>query len=64
MSRRRVLIMEAAGWDFHNFNVLYRGHTEVEVVGFTATQISNISGRRYPEALAGEGYPEGIPIFP
>jgi len=56
--------MEAAGWDFYNFNVLYRGHTEVEVVGFTETQISNISGRRYPEALAGEGYPEGIPIFP
>ena len=64
MSRRRVLIMGAAGRDFHNFNVLYRGDAEVEVVGFTATQIPNISGRRYPEALAGEGYPEGIPIFP
>ncbi|MCZ6600205.1 MAG: GTPase [Acidobacteria bacterium] len=64
MSRRRVLIMGAAGRDFHNFNVLYRGNAEVQVVGFTATQIPNISGRRYPEALAGEGYPEGIPIFP
>ena len=64
MSRRRVLIMGAAGRDFHNFNVLYRGSTGIEVVGFTATQIPNISGRCYPAALAGEGYPEGIPIFP
>jgi predicted GTPase len=64
MSRRRILILGAAGRDFHDFNVLYRNDAEVEVAGFTATQIPNIAGRRYPAALAGDGYPEGIPIFP
>jgi predicted GTPase len=64
MSRRRILILGAAGRDFHNFNVLYRHDPEVEVVGFTATQIPNIAGRRYPAALAGDRYAEGIPIFP
>ena len=60
----RVLILGAAGRDFHNFNVLYRGNAEFEVVGFTATQIPNIDARRYPSDLAGAGYPDGIPIFP
>lgn len=64
MERRRVVIMGAAGRDFHNFNVLYRGHPEYEVVAFTATQIPNISGRTYPPILAGPEYPEGIPIVP
>jgi predicted GTPase len=64
MTRRRVVIAGAAGRDFHNFNLVYRGREEVEVVAFTATQIPNIDGRRYPAALAGDGYPEGIPIVP
>ena len=62
MDRRRVLIAGAAGRDFHNFNVVYRGRAEFEVVAFTATQIPNIDGRVYPAELAGELYPEGIPI--
>ena len=62
MSKERVIIMGAAGRDFHNFNTLYRGNASVEVVAFTATQIPNIEGRRYPAALAGELYPNGIPI--
>src|SRR5438067_11522121 len=64
MNRTRVLIAGAAGRDFHNFNLVYRGREEFEVVGFTATQIPNIDGRVYPPALAGELYPEGIPIWP
>jgi predicted GTPase len=64
MTRTRVLIAGAAGRDFHNFNVVYRGRDDVEVVAFTATQIPNIDGRVYPPELAGEGYPEGIPIVP
>lgn len=60
--RRRILIAGAAGRDFHNFNVLYRGREEYEVVAFTATQIPNIDGRVYPPELAGALYPEGIPI--
>jgi predicted GTPase len=59
---RRVLIMGAAGRDFHNFNVAYRGNPASEVVAFTATQIPFIDDRTYPAALAGEGYPQGIPI--
>jgi predicted GTPase len=62
MDRRRVLIAGAAGRDFHNFNVVYRGRPEFEVVAFTATQIPNIDGRVYPAELAGELYPDGIPI--
>src|ERR671936_2398829 len=58
----RVLIAGAAGRDFHNFNVVYRGREEYEVVAFTATQIPNIEGRVYPPELAGELYPDGIPI--
>ena len=63
MSARRVLIMGAAGRDFHDFNVRYREHPEFEVVGFTATQIPNITDRRYPAQLAGPHYPDGIPIY-
>jgi predicted GTPase len=62
MSRRRVLIMGAAGRDFHNFNAVFRNDEEYEVVAFTATQIPNIDGRRYPPALSGPLYPNGIPI--
>ncbi len=60
---RKLVIMGAAGRDFHNFNVLFRDRTDVRVVAFTATQIPNIEGRRYPPALAGRHYPEGIPIL-
>jgi predicted GTPase len=59
---RKVLIAGAAGRDFHNFNVAFRGRDDVRVVAFTATQIPDIEGRVYPAALAGEGYPDGIPI--
>src|SRR5947208_5243971 len=59
---RRVLIMGAAGRDFHNFNVVYRDDPDVQVVGFTATQIPFISERRYPPELAGPRYPDGIAI--
>jgi predicted GTPase len=64
MARTRVLIAGAAGRDFHNFNLVYRDRPEYEVVAFTATQIPNIDGRRYPAELAGSSYPEGIPILP
>jgi predicted GTPase len=64
MDRIRTLILGAAGRDFHNFNVVYRRDARYDVVGFTAAQIPNIAGRRYPEALAGSLYPRGIPIFP
>jgi predicted GTPase len=57
-----VLIAGAAGRDFHNFNLVYRGRPDYEVVAFTATQIPNIDGRVYPSELAGELYPDGIPI--
>jgi len=60
----RTVIMGAAGRDFHNFNVFYRDNPDYEVVAFTATQIPNIEGRKYPPALSGEQYPEGIPIYP
>src|SRR6266511_1789025 len=64
MGRTRVLIAGAAGRDFHNFNLVYRDRPEYEVVAFTATQIPNIDGRRYPADLAGSLYPDGIPILP
>ena len=64
MARKRVLIMGAAGRDFHNFNVYFRDNPDYEVVAFTAAQIPNIEGRLYPVELAGEGYPAGIPIHP
>ena len=60
----RTLIMGAAGRDFHNFNVYFRDNDKYQVVAFTATQIPNIEGRRYPAELAGKLYPAGIPIFP
>jgi len=61
--RIRTLIMGAAGRDFHNFNTVYRDDDRYEVVAFTATQIPDIAGRRYPPELAGRLYPEGIPIL-
>ena len=64
MKRKKIIIMGAAGRDFHNFNVLYRDNKDVEIVAFTATQIPEIEGRRYPRALAGPLYPKGIPIYP
>jgi predicted GTPase len=60
----RIVIAGAAGRDFHNFNVAFRGREDVEVLAFTATQIPDIEGRVYPAELAGERYPDGIPIVP
>ena len=60
---KTVLILGAAGRDFHNFNVVFRQNLDYQVVAFTATQIPDIAGRRYPPALAGRLYPDGIPIF-
>ncbi len=62
--KKKVIIMGAAGRDFHNFNTYYRDNEDYEVVAFTATQIPNIDGRKYPTELAGKLYPEGIPIHP
>jgi len=62
--KKRTLIMGAAGRDFHNFNTFYRDNDDYEVVAFTATQIPDIEGRKYPAELAGSNYPEGIPIYP
>jgi predicted GTPase len=64
MDRERVVIMGAAGRDFHDFNVVYRDDPSVEVVAFTATQIPGIADRTYPATLAGPQYPSGIPIRP
>jgi len=63
MQKRRVLIMGAAGRDFHNFNLVYRDNPQYEVVAFTATQIPDIEDRKYPPKLAGKLYPNGIPIW-
>ena len=63
MARIRTIIMGAAGRDFHNFNVFFRNNQDYEVVAFTATQIPNIEGRKYPKELSGSLYPEGIPIY-
>lgn len=63
MAKRKVIIVGAAGRDFHNFNMLYRDRDDVEVIAFTATQIPDIDGRKYPAELAGKNYPEGIPIY-
>ena len=60
---KTVLILGAAGRDFHNFNVFFRQNLDYQVVAFTATQIPDIAGRRYPAVLAGRLYPDGIPIF-
>ncbi len=64
MKRTRVIIMGAAGRDFHNFNTVFRNDERYEVIAFTATQIPNIDGRKYPKELAGQLYPKGIPIYP
>ncbi|MGQ9845002.1 MAG: cyclic 2,3-diphosphoglycerate synthase [Caldisericia bacterium] len=61
--KKKVIIMGAAGRDFHNFNTFFRNNSDYEVVAFTATQIPNIEGRKYPATLAGKLYPNGIPIF-
>jgi len=60
---KNILILGAAGRDFHNFNIVFRDHDDFRVVGFTAAQIPGISNRRYPPGLAGHLYPDGIPIF-
>ncbi|MZP57062.1 MAG: GTPase, partial [Bacteroidales bacterium] len=62
--KRKVIIMGAAGRDFHNFNVFFRDNKDYEVVAFTATQIPGIDDKKYPAALAGKLYPEGIKIYP
>jgi predicted GTPase len=64
MNRKKVIILGAAGRDFHNFDVYFKDNPEFEVVGFTATQIPGIESRAYPAALSGPSYPEGLPIFP
>jgi predicted GTPase len=64
MRRTKVIIMGAAGRDFHNFNTVFRADDRYEVVAFTATQIPNIEERKYPVELSGSLYPNGIPIFP
>lgn len=61
---RNALIMGAAGRDFHNFNTFFRNRKDIRVVAFTATQIPNIEGRKYPKELAGDLYPDGIDIYP
>ncbi|MCL2840618.1 MAG: cyclic 2,3-diphosphoglycerate synthase [Defluviitaleaceae bacterium] len=63
MEKRKVIIIGAAGRDFHNFNTVYRDNPAYEVVAFTATQIPDIAGRKYPAELAGKLYPQGIPIY-
>ena len=63
MAKKNVLIIGAAGRDFHNFNTYYRDNADYNVVAFTAAQIPDIDGRKYPAELAGNLYPEGIPIF-
>ncbi len=63
MKRVRTIIIGAAGRDFHNFNMIYRDNERYDVVAFTAAQIPNIAGRKYPASLAGKLYPKGIPIF-
>jgi predicted GTPase len=63
MDKRNVIIIGAAGRDFHNFNTFYRDNTNYDVVAFTAAQIPDIEGRKYPAELAGKLYPQGIPIY-
>jgi predicted GTPase len=64
VKKTNVIIMGAAGRDFHNFNVYFKNDTSYNVVAFTATQIPDIAGRKYPAKLAGKNYPKGIPIYP
>jgi predicted GTPase len=63
MSKKNVIIIGAAGRDFHNFNTYYRNNDACNVVAFTAAQIPDIEGRKYPAELAGELYPDGISIY-
>ncbi|HEX2974996.1 MAG TPA: hypothetical protein VHO68_03590, partial [Bacteroidales bacterium] len=63
MTRKNVIIIGAAGRDFHNFNTFFRDNEYYNVVAFTAAQIPDIDGRKYPKELAGKLYPDGIPIF-
>ena len=63
MTQRKIIIIGAAGRDFHNFNTYYRDDPSYKVVAFTAAQIPDIAGRKYPASLAGEMYPDGIPIY-
>ena len=63
MSRKNIIIIGAAGRDFHNFNTCYRNNENYNVVAFTAAQIPDIDGRKYPAELAGSLYPDGIPIY-
>jgi predicted GTPase len=63
MKRKNIIIIGAAGRDFHNFNICYRDNEAFKVVAFTAAQIPDIAGRKYPEGLAGRLYPDGIPIY-
>src|SRR6056297_3398599 len=63
MAKKNVLIIGAAGRDFHNFNTYYRDNEDYNVVAFTAAQIPDIEGRKYPAELAGKLYPDGIPIY-
>lgn len=63
MNKKKVIIIGAAGRDFHNFNTMYRDNENYEVVAFTAAQIPDIAGRKYPKELAGSLYPNGIPIY-
>ena len=63
MTRRNVIILGAAGRDFHNFNTYYRDNDNYSVDAFTAAQIPDIEGRRYPPQLSGKLYPEGVPIY-
>ena len=62
MTRKKVVIMGAAGTDFHNFNLVFRDNREYEVVAITQAQIPDLTGRKYPPELAGKLYPEGIPL--
>jgi len=64
LKKQNIIIMGAAGRDFHNFNVFFRNNEDYQVKAFTATQIPDIAGRKYPAQLSGPNYPEGIPIFP
>ena len=64
MKKKNIIIIGAAGRDFHNFNTYYRGNELYNVVAFTAAQIPDIDDRKYPTELAGNLYPQGIPIYP
>jgi len=64
MTQRKIIIIGAAGRDFHNFNTFYRDNSAYKVLAFTAAQIPDIAGRKYPASLAGSLYPDGIPIYP